>query len=145
VEADCGIAVASGTDVAIDAADIVLMKNNLCDIVTALSICHRTFWRIRLNFFFAFAYNSVSIPVAAGLLYPLFHISLPPAMAAAAMALSSVSVVSSSLALRWFTPPKIDGAPASRSGGDVLFSSTDGERLLLSAGAHSDDYQSLNR
>jgi len=112
VEADCGIAVASGTDVAIDAADIVLMKNNLGDIVTALSICHRTFWRIRLNFFFAFAYNSIAIPIAAGVLYPIWKIGLPPALAAAAMALSSVSVVSSSLALRWFTPPTIQGVPS---------------------------------
>ncbi len=99
--ADVGIALSSGTDVAMETADIVLMHSNLSDVMTAINLSRRTFQKIRQNLFWAFAYNTVSIPIAAGVLYPHFHILLNPMVAGLAMALSSISVVISSLSLRW--------------------------------------------
>jgi Cu+-exporting ATPase len=104
--ADVGMAVSSGTDVAIETADVVLMKATLQDIITALHLSRVVMRRIRLNFFWAFTYNVVGIPLAAGVLYPGLHIQFPPMFAGAAMALSSVSVVCSSLLLRLYQPPK---------------------------------------
>ena len=96
----------SGTDVAIETADIVLMKATLQDVITALHLSRVVMRRIRLNFFWAFTYNCIGIPLAAGILYPGLHIQFPPMFAGAAMALSSVSVVCSSLLLRLYQPPK---------------------------------------
>jgi len=106
-QADVGIAVGSGTDVAIETADIVLMKSSLKDVPTALDIASTVMARIRLNFFWAIFYNVVGIPLAAGLFYPTFHMLIPPMFAGAAMALSSVSVVGSSLLLRCYRPPTL--------------------------------------
>ncbi|XP_054777670.1 copper-transporting ATPase RAN1-like [Prosopis cineraria] len=105
--ADVGIAIGAGTDIAIEAADYVLMRNNLEDVITAIDLSKTTFSRIRLNYFFAMAYNAVAIPVAAGALYPSLRIKLPPWVAGTCMALSSVSVVCSSLLLRRYRRPKL--------------------------------------
>lgn len=106
--ANIGIAIGAGTEIAIEAADMVLMRSNLQDVIVALDVGRRTYNRIRINFLFAFIYNIVGIPIAAGVLYPAIHPgTLPPAAAGLAMALSSVSVVLSSLWLKRYKPPKI--------------------------------------
>jgi Cu+-exporting ATPase len=98
--ADVGIAMATGTDVAIESADITLLKGDLMGIVRARRLSQATMRNIRQNLFFAFIYNAAGIPVAAGVLYPLFGLFLSPVIAAPAMALSSVSVIANSLRLR---------------------------------------------
>jgi Cu2+-exporting ATPase len=100
-QAEVGIALQSGTDVAMETADIVLMRNDITDVLAAIKLSRATFGKIRQNLFWAFAYNTLSIPIAAGVLYPSFGISMNPAIAGLAMALSSISVVISSLSLRW--------------------------------------------
>jgi len=104
-EADVGIAIGTGTDIAIEAADVVLMSGDLRGVVNALALSKATLRNVRQNLFWAFAYNASLIPVAAGILYPAFAILLSPVLAAAAMALSSVFVVSNALRLRRFRPP----------------------------------------
>lgn len=99
-QADVGVAMGTGTDVAIEAADITLLKGNLVKLLQAITLSKKTFTVIKQNLFWAFAYNVVGIPVAAGVLYPLFGIFLSPVFAGAAMALSSVSVVTNSLRLK---------------------------------------------
>lgn len=98
--ADVGIAMGTGTDVAIESASITLLKGDLTGIVRARRLSAATMRNIRQNLFFAFVYNAAGVPIAAGALYPLFGILLSPVIAAAAMALSSVSVVANSLRLR---------------------------------------------
>ncbi|MEM5787191.1 MAG: HAD-IC family P-type ATPase, partial [Syntrophobacteraceae bacterium] len=98
--ADIGIAVGAGTDVAIEASDITLMSNDLKLVASAIDLSSITMRVIRQNLFWAFFYNTVGIPIAAGVLYPFFGILLNPMFAAAAMALSSVSVVSNALRLK---------------------------------------------
>ena len=100
VTADVGLAIGAGTDVAIESADVVLMRSSLMDIVDAAALSRATLRNIRQNLFWAFFYNSVGIPVAAGVLYPALGITLNPMIAAAAMSLSSVCVVSNALRLR---------------------------------------------
>ncbi len=100
--ADVGLAIGAGTDVAIESADIVLMKSDLMDAVTAVELSRATIRNIRQNLFWAFFYNALCIPLAAGVFYPLFHLQLNPMFAAAAMSLSSVTVVSNALRLRLF-------------------------------------------
>jgi Cu+-exporting ATPase len=101
-QADCGIAIGSGTDVAIESADIILVRDEITDAVAAIQLARKVMGRIRLNLFWAFAYNIVLIPLAAGLLSP--GIIFRPEYGAAAMALSSVTVISLSLLLRRYTP-----------------------------------------
>ncbi|KAL5773662.1 hypothetical protein ACOSP7_013300 [Xanthoceras sorbifolium] len=105
--ADVGMAIGAGTDIAIEAADYVLMRSNLEDVITAIDISRKTFHRIRLNYVFAMAYNVIAIPVAAGVFFPSLGILLPPWAAGACMALSSVSVVCSSLLLRRYKKPRL--------------------------------------
>lgn len=100
--ADVGIAIGAGTDVAIESADIVLMKNDLLDVVTAISLSKAVIRNIKQNLFWAFFYNTCGIPLAAGLLYPIFGLKLSPMFGAAAMSLSSLFVVSNALRLRFF-------------------------------------------
>ena len=102
--ADVGIAIGAGTDAAIESADIVLMKSDLMDAASAVSLSRAVMRNIKQNLFWAFFYNAIGIPVAAGVLYPAFHILLNPMIGAAAMSFSSVSVVSNALRLRFFTP-----------------------------------------
>ncbi|MGS5516253.1 heavy metal translocating P-type ATPase [Clostridioides difficile] len=107
-KANIGIAIGSGTDVAIESADIVLMKSDLMDVPTAIKLSHETIKNIKQNLFWAFGYNTIGIPVAAGLLYIFGGPLLNPMIAAAAMSLSSVSVVSNALRLKNFKPYKRD-------------------------------------
>jgi len=98
--AHVGIAMGSGTDVAMQSAGMVLVKNDLRGLAKARKLSHATMRNIRQNLFFAFAYNALGVPLAAGLLYPFFGILLSPVFAGAAMALSSVSVIFNALRLR---------------------------------------------
>lgn len=102
VQADIGIAIGGGTDIAMESADIVLMKRNLKDVITAMELSHAVIKNIKENLFWAFIYNTIGIPVAAGVLYPFTGHLLNPMIAGAAMAMSSVSVVSNALRLRKF-------------------------------------------
>ncbi|MHC1680473.1 MAG: heavy metal translocating P-type ATPase [Methanomassiliicoccales archaeon] len=112
VQADVGMAIGSGTDVAVEAGDIVLIKDDPRDVVAAIQLSKQTMRKIRQNLFWAFGYNTAGIPVAAGVLYPFLGILLSPIIAAGAMAFSSVSVVSNAALLKRYTPE------IKRKGGD---------------------------
>lgn len=105
VAADVGMAIGAGTDIAIEAADIVLIKNNLEDVITAIHLSKTTMSRIRLNYVWALGYNLLGLPVAAGILFPFTGVRLPPWLAGACMAASSISVVCSSLLLQYYKKP----------------------------------------
>mmetsp|Transcript_1416 Transcript_1416/g.1920 ORF Transcript_1416/g.1920 Transcript_1416/m.1920 type:complete len:676 (-) Transcript_1416:2228-4255(-) len=107
-KADVGIAIGAGTDVAIESAQVVLMNSKLSDVIVTFDLSRTIFKRIRLNFLWALGYNTLGIPIAAGALFPLTKVVVPPYVAAFAMALSSISVVSSSLLLNLYKPPKIE-------------------------------------
>ena len=111
-QADVGIAIGTGTDVAMESSDITLISGDLRGVVTAIALSKATIRNIKQNLFWAFAYNSILIPVAAGVLFPFFGILLNPIFAAAAMGLSSVTVVSNALRLRRFRPPALMGKRA---------------------------------
>lgn len=102
--ADVGIAIGAGTDVAIESADVVLMKSDLLDVPTAVQLSKATIRNIKQNLFWAFFYNAIGIPVAAGLFYTAFGLKMNPMLGALAMSFSSVFVVSNALRLRWFKP-----------------------------------------
>ena len=104
VQADVGLVMGSGTDIAIEAGDMTLMRADLDAVADAVALSRRTVRTMRENLFWAFIYNVVGIPIAAGVLYPVFGLQLSPIIASAAMALSSVSVVSNSLRLRGWWP-----------------------------------------
>ena len=104
VRADVGIAIGAGTDIAIDSADIVLMHSDLLDVVSAVKLSRAVIRNIKQNLFWAFFYNTIGIPLAAGVLFPAFALKLNPMFAAAAMSFSSVFVVSNALRLKWFSP-----------------------------------------
>ena len=110
--ADVGIAIGAGTDVAIESADIVLMKSDLLDAVTAVKLSKKVIRNIKENLFWAFIYNIIGIPLAAGVWYPLFHLQLSPMFAAAAMSMSSVCVVTNALRLKFFQPEHRVPSPA---------------------------------
>ena len=105
--ADVGVAVGTGTDIAIESADVVLMSGDLTAVVDAIALSKATIRNIRQNLFWAFSYNTALIPVAAGLLYPFYGILLSPVLAAAAMALSSIFVLTNALRLRSFTSTRL--------------------------------------
>jgi P-type E1-E2 ATPase len=99
-QANIGIAMGTGTDIAMQSAEITLVKGDLNGIVRAKDLSHKVMRNIRQNLFFAFVYNSIGVPIAAGVLFPFFGILLSPIIAAAAMSFSSVSVISNALRLR---------------------------------------------
>ncbi|HLS74569.1 MAG TPA: HAD-IC family P-type ATPase, partial [Actinomycetaceae bacterium] len=114
-QADVGSAIGTGTDVAIESSDITLISGALSGLVTAVDLSRATMRNIRQNLVFAFMYNAIGIPIAAGVLYPALGLMLSPMIAAAAMALSSLSVVANANRLRAFTPrpvPEVTNAPA---------------------------------
>ena len=107
VKAEVGFVMGSGTDVAIEAGDVTLMRPDLGLVADAIELARATVRTMRQNLFWAFVYNVIGIPIAAGVLYPAFGIQLSPVVASAAMAMSSVSVVSNSLRLRRFRPVRL--------------------------------------
>ncbi len=107
---DVGLAIGTGTDVAMESADITLISGDLRGVVTSIALSKATIRNIKQNLFWAFAYNTILIPVAAGVLFPIFGILLNPIFAAAAMGLSSVTVVTNALRLRRFRPPTLETA-----------------------------------
>ncbi len=117
--ADIGIAIGAGTDVAIESADVVLMKSDLLDAVAALELSRAVIRNVRENLFWAFFYNALGIPLAAGVYYPLLHWQLNPMFGAAAMSLSSVCVVSNALRLRFFKPKAAIAARAAAESGQL--------------------------
>ena len=106
-----GIAIGAGTDVAIDAADVVLMKSRLLDVPAAIRLSRATLRNIHENLFWAFFYNTIGIPIAAGVFYPAFQLKMNPMLGALAMSFSSVFVVSNALRLRWFKAKHTEAAP----------------------------------
>ena len=114
--ADVGLAIGAGTDIAIESADVVLMKSDLRDVSSAISLSRAVIRNIKENLFWAFFYNAIGIPIAAGVFFPAFHFKLNPMFAAAAMSLSSVCVVSNALRLRGWKPRRAEAPDTARAG-----------------------------
>ena len=106
-QSDVGIAIGSGTDVAMESANVVLMRSNIYDVVTAIDLSKKTIRNIKQNLFWAFAYNVAGIPLAAGLFYAFGGPRLNPMFAAAAMSFSSISVLLNALRLKSFKPSEV--------------------------------------
>ena len=136
-EADVGIAIGSGTQIAHEAAGIVLVNSKLTDILVAIDLAKTIYSRIQLNFVWALGYNSLAIPIATGIFYPITHTALPPYVAAFAMALSSVSVLASSLSLNRYKPPTFNAKKYGRDvrGGELGIEKID---FTTSRGEHFD-------
>jgi len=130
-QANVGIAIGSGTDVAIESGEVVLIRDDLMDAVAAVQLSRKVMSRVKLNLFWAFAYNTALIPVAAGVLYPFFGIKFRPEFAGLAMALSSVTVVTLSLMLKGYIPPAkkvLRGGHKEKRTGDEI-EERDGEQV----------------
>jgi len=130
--ADVGIAIGAGTDVALDAADVVLVNNRLTDIVYAIGLSRATLRTVRQNLFWAFFYNILSIPIAAGALYPLLSLKLNPMLAAAAMSCSSLCVVTNALRLRRFAAAQVAPCnPTRQQTGTAVLPAEASEKLYI--------------
>ena len=141
--ADVGMAIGAGTDVAMESADIILMKNDLRDAVTAMKLSRAVIRNIKENLFWAFFYNCIGIPLAAGVLYPAFQIRLNPMFGAAAMSLSSIFVVGNALRLRGFKsgfPPLKKEAPEV-----ITHAAAEGEQCILKAPAEQNNRQDVKQ
>lgn len=147
--ADVGMAIGAGTDVAMESADIILMKNDLRDAVTAMKLSRSVIRNIKENLFWAFFYNCIGIPLAAGVLYPAFQIRLNPMFGAAAMSLSSIFVVGNALRLRGFksgfTPLKKGTSKASHKEIEITHATAEGEQCILKTPAEQNNRQDVKQ
>lgn len=147
--ADVGMAIGAGTDVAMESADIILMKNDLRDAVTAMKLSRAVIRNIKENLFWAFFYNCIGIPLAAGVLYPAFQIRLNPMFGAAAMSLSSIFVVGNALRLRGFksgfTPLKKGAPEAARKEIEITHAAAEGEQCILKTPAEQNNRQDVKQ
>lgn len=147
--ADVGMAIGAGTDVAMESADIILMKNDLRDAVTAMKLSRAVIRNIKENLFWAFFYNCIGIPLAAGVLYPAFQIRLNPMFGAAAMSLSSIFVVGNALRLRGFksgfTPLKKGVPEVTRKEIEITHAATEGEQCILKTPAEQNNRQDVKQ
>lgn len=147
--ADVGMAIGAGTDVAMESADIILMKNDLRDAVTAMKLSRAVIRNIKENLFWAFFYNCIGIPLAAGVLYPAFQIRLNPMFGAAAMSLSSIFVVGNALRLRGFksgfTPLKKGVPEATRKEIEITHVAAEEEQCILKAPAEQNNRQDVKQ
>ena len=147
--ADVGMAIGAGTDVAMESADIILMKNDLRDAVTAMKLSRAVIRNIKENLFWAFFYNCIGIPLAAGVLYPAFGIRLNPMFGAAAMSLSSIFVVGNALRLRGFksgfTPLKKGVPEAARKEIEITHAAAEEEQCILKAPAEQNNRQDVKQ
>ena len=144
-----GIAIGAGADVALDAADVVLMKSTLLDVPAAIRLSRAALRNIHENLFWAFFYNCIGIPLAAGVLYPSFEIRLNPMFGAAAMSLSSIFVVGNALRLRGFksgfTPLKTGTPEAARTEQETTQAAVEGEQCILEAPAEQNSKEEKER
>ena len=147
--ADVGMAIGAGTDVAMESADIILMKNDLRDAVTAMKLSRAVIRNIKENLFWAFFYNCIGIPLAAGVLYPAFQIRLNPMFGAAAMSLSSIFVVGNALRLRGFksgfTPLKKEAPEVTRKEIKITHATAEGEQCILKTPAEQNNRQDVKQ
>lgn len=147
--ADVGMAIGAGTDVAMESADIILMKNDLRDAVTAMKLSRAVIRNIKENLFWAFFYNCIGIPLAAGVLYPAFQIRLNPMFGAAAMSLSSIFVVGNALRMRGFksgfTPLKKGVPEVTRKEIEITHAAAEGEQCILKTPAEQNNRQDVKQ